>query len=262
MAIWWRDWVAAPIFNLFSSASAHVPFSIAEWALPALPCMLFMLFTLRHRRAARALLCLCLAPLLLWGSLYFCAADAPSAPDPAMLQNLCESLIDHLNARPLHFSESMGDDPRVKTANFPFWMRRLHISGIFIPWSGEILISPDADSAALPFIIAHEKMHLRGIADEGEANIAAWRACHSIGGEAADSADLWALGYALRMLKRAAPAAYAAMQARLQPHLRRALRFFDTNAAPSTYENLSAYLAANPAGWYNEPIPTMENAIS
>ena len=260
MAVWWRDWVVVPILNLLSGASARLSFSCAEWILPALFCALLALC---KRRAARALLCLCLVPVLLWCSLFFCAAEAPgSSADAQPLEAMCAALVDRLNARPLAFSGSTSDDSRVKTANFPFWMRLMNISGIFIPITGEILISPDAAPAALPFTIVHEKMHLRGIADEGEANIAAYRECRAAGGEAADSADLWALGYGLRILKRKDVAAFARIDAQMQPHLRRALRFFDVNAAPSDYENLSSYLAANPAYWYNDTIPTTENVIA
>ena len=260
MAVWWRDWVVVPILNLLSGASALLSFSCAEWVLPALFCALLALC---KRRAARALLCLCLVPVLLWCSLFFCAAEAPvSSADAQPLEAMCAALVDRLNARPLAFSGSTSDDSRVKTANFPFWMRLMNISGIFIPVTGEILISPDAAPAALPFTIVHEKMHLRGIADEGEANIAAFRECRAAGGEAADSADLWALGYGLRILKRKDAAAFARIDAQMQPHLRRALRFFDVNAAPSDYENLSSYLAANPAYWYNDTIPTTENVIA
>ena len=259
MAIWWRDWAVVPILNLLSGASARLSFSCAEWIMPALFCALFVL---RKRRAARALLCLCLVPVLLWCSLFFCAAEAHVSPDAQMLESMCVALVDRLNARPLAFSGSIGDDSRVKTANFPFWMRLMNISGIFIPITGEILISPDAAPAALPFTIVHEKMHLRGIADEGEANIAAFRECRAAGGEAADSADLWALGYGLRVLKREDASGCARIDARMQPHLRRAMRFFDVNAAPSDYENLSFYLAANPAYWYNDTIPITENVIA
>ena len=259
MAVWWRDWAVVPILNLLSGASARLSFSCAEWILPALFCALPVL---RKRRAARALLCLCLVPVLLWCSLFFCAAEAPVSPGVQTLETMCTALVDRLNARPLAFSGSTSDDSRVKTANFPFWMRLMNISGIFIPITGEILISPDAAPAALPFTIVHEKMHLRGIADEGEANIAAYRECRAAGGEAADSADLWALGYGLRILKRKDAAAFARIDAQMQPHLRRALRFFDVNAATSDYENLAFYLAANPAYWYNDTIPTTENVIA
>ncbi len=260
MAIWWRDWAVVPILNLLSGASARLSFSCAEWILPVL---IGALLVLRKRRAARALLCLCLVPVLLWCSLFFCAAEAPAPPaDAQSLADMCAALVDRLNARPLAFSGSIGDDSRVKTANFPFWMRLMNISGIFIPITGEILISPDAAPAALPFTIVHEKMHLRGIADEGEANIAAFRECRAASGEAADSADLWALGYGLRVLKREDASACARIEARMQPHLRRAMRFFDVNAAPSDYENLSFYLAANPAYWYNDTIPITENVIA
>ena len=91
----------------------------------------------------------------------------------------------------------------VKTARYPEWMTALGISGLYSPWTGEAIVSPLAAPAALTFTACHELMHLAGIADEGQANIAAWSACHRLGGETADSADLWALRYALATLMEA-----------------------------------------------------------
>ncbi len=249
MAIWWRDAVVVPALNVIGAASALLPFSLAEWIIPAMVCVLLLL---RRYRAARRMLCLMLIPIVLWCSLYTCAADDPASPDTAQLRAMCDKLIDRLNAQPSDFSEPAFDDPHVKTAAFPFWMRLLDISGMFVPLTGEILISPDAAPAALPFTIAHERMHLRGIADEGDANVAAWRDCHAIGGDAAISADLWALGYGLRMLKRADADAYADVSDRMNAQLRHAMRFFDVDAAESDYENLAAHLAADSACWYND----------
>jgi len=54
---------------------------------------------------------------------------------------------------------------------------RLGISGIFIPFTGEPLFNRHMPAASKPIAIAHEKAHQRGIADEGEANLAAVLAC-------------------------------------------------------------------------------------
>lgn len=249
MAALWRDTVVVPVLNLLGTASAALPFSLAERIVPAIALLLPLL---RRRRAARIMLCACLVPVLLWCSLFFCTGAAPAAPDANRLHTMCVSLIDRLNGEPLDFSDPIPNDPRVKTAGFPFWMRLLNVSGIFVPLTGEILISPDAAPAALPFTVVHETMHMRGVADEGGANIAAWHACHASGGDAAASADLWALGYGLRMLKRTDPSLCAAASTQMNFRLRRAMRFFDVDAAESDYENLAAHLAANPAYWYND----------
>ncbi len=53
----------------------------------------------------------------------------------------------------------------------------LGISGIFIPFTGEPSVNRMVLDASLPLVVAHEKAHQRGIANEGEANLVAVMAC-------------------------------------------------------------------------------------
>jgi len=80
-------------------------------------------------------------------------------------------------------------------------MNVLGLSGLYSPWTAEALVHPSLSPASLPFTACHELMHRLGIADEGQANIAAWEACRQAGGQASASADLWALKYAMNALR-------------------------------------------------------------
>ena len=87
-------------------------------------------------------------------------------------------------------------------------MRAARICGLFVPLTGEAVVDADAAPSLIPFTAVHELMHLSGIADEGAANIAAWQRCMAAGGRFADSARLWALRYALGMLRQRDEAAW------------------------------------------------------
>lgn len=66
--------------------------------------------------------------------------------------------------------------PRMRLISRTGWMRRLGVSGIYLPFSGEC----HADASYLPlrlwFTIAHEYAHGYGITDEGECNFIAFMA--------------------------------------------------------------------------------------
>lgn len=145
--------------------------------------------------------------VLLWYPAYWAIpASASEIPSAMQLEWLADELIESLNASDLEFSSTETIVKRaskiagfskiaLKPARYPEWMHALHISGIYAPWTGEAIIDPTSPRAALPFTAVHELMHLQSIADEGDANIAAWYLCMEAGGEFADSARLWALKY-------------------------------------------------------------------
>ena len=81
-------------------------------------------------------------------------------------------------------------------------MDALNLAGFSSFLTGEALISPELDDAAVPFVAVHESMHTLGHADEGRTNLAAWDACQRRGGLYADSARLWALKDSLALLRR------------------------------------------------------------
>lgn len=170
------------------------------------------------RASFGALLALTMELALLWGPALLAPAEAVPEPDAARLEALCGELIDALNGAALEFpspAESLRLAPAVagmpgcavKAARYPEWMRAAGISGLFVPLTGEALVDAGAPEALIPFTATHELAHLAGVADEGAANLIAWDRCLSAGGAFADSARLWALRYALGLLRRADPAA-------------------------------------------------------
>ena len=228
----WTALVILPTGGLLANIAAHVRFPILEpvaillagWALVPL----FRMIAARSlkplvrciRRCAAIALAMLTGYALLWYPAYWRTPAEAYIAAPEQVQALCEALVNRLNESSLTFSSTrtaLQNAARaaslylerelpagaVKTARYPEWMSVLGISGLYSPWTGESIISPQVAPAALTFTACHELMHLAGIADEGQANIAAWTACHRLGGEAAISADLWALRYALAMLMEA-----------------------------------------------------------
>jgi len=66
--------------------------------------------------------------------------------------------------------------PRIRVLDDNGLIRRLGISGIYFPYSGEGYTSNTFHPLALHFILAHEFAHTYGIAHEGEADFVAWLA--------------------------------------------------------------------------------------
>ena len=56
-------------------------------------------------------------------------------------------------------------------------MSKMHIAGIYIPFTGEANINIDSPDYNLPFAAAHEMAHSMGIAREDEANFTAFLVC-------------------------------------------------------------------------------------
>ena len=107
----------------------------------------------------------------------------------------------------------------VRFVRYPEWMATLDLAGFYSPWTGEALVSPNLSAAALPFTACHELAHRLGVADEGAANIAAWIACHSSGGELADSAALWTLRYTMAELRASDESAWRRCAQEMRPAL-------------------------------------------
>ena len=164
------------------------------------------------------------------------SSEPAISPTSAALEELCLRLIDELNASKLRFTggktallqavEAMNaafgaelSERAVRFVRYPEWMATLDLAGFYSPWTGEALVSPNLSAAALPFTACHELAHRLGVADEGAANIAAWIACHSSGGELADSAALWTLRYAMAELRTSDEAAWRRCAQEMRPAL-------------------------------------------
>lgn len=223
----WAEGVALPLLQGLHRMSAALPFPVLE------PLALLLLMGLLRRRSRALALTFILGMYgLLWYPAYF-AAPAPQCDAPADPERLCVLLTDALNASALAFEppfDAAGTvaglpGARVKPARWPEWMRAMDIEGLFAPWTGEALADADAPPGSLPFTCVHELMHLKGIADEGQANISAYRLCLEAGGMFADSARLWALR---RALSRLDDAARARVARRADRRLRPLLMISDT----------------------------------
>lgn len=116
-----------------------------------------------------------------------------------------------------------------KLARLPGAMARLRIAGIFVPLTGEAVVSPDDFDSALPFTMLHELAHAQGVLREDEANLTALEVALSSGdAELIWSSALTAQRYALNTLRALDKSRYLALRAELSPP---ALRELDAQRA-------------------------------
>lgn len=198
----WFGRVALPALSALHTLTLALPFPLLEPLALAVLCM----GVGRHgmKRLLWAVLVAAGMYALLWYPAYWVApAPVYSVPNARPLEQLCINLIEKTD-----IATEVPAIDGIKYARYPEWMRALGISGLFSPWTGEAIADGGAAKELLPFTAIHELCHLQGIADEGEANIAAYRECIVRGGAYAASARLWALRYALPMLSDADPGAY------------------------------------------------------
>ena len=222
------DAVSVPAMAALHSWTAGLPCPAAELlALAVVAVTLWELLraglsarrTRSLRPLGRWLQGLCRALLLGTGALALlwapaCARPVAAVPeaDDARLALLCDGLIGSLNDAPLAFPDPQDVLTRaaevagmpgcaVKAVRYPEWMAASRAWGLFVPLTGEALVDAAEPAPLLPFTAVHELMHLSGIADEGAANVAAWNRCLAAGGPFADSARLWALRYAMGLLR-------------------------------------------------------------
>ena len=259
----WQAHIARPVLLAMHRATAPLSFPVLEpLALAALA-----LCVCRHPMARLRRLTWIAAALfaLLWYPAYWGqpAVEYPPADAPA-LERLCLALIGAESVDPVRpdawedrLAEVSGlNGVTVKRARYPEWMRRLGITGLFSPWTGEALIDGALAPELQPFTCVHELMHLRGLADEGAANIAAYRACTDRGGFLARSARLWALRYAVARLRDVDPDACARVTERMEEPVRALcasglsiqaanplMRLFGLAAPASDYAALADWLA-------------------
>ncbi len=240
----WSTWVARPMLQRIALIGARLPFSLMEWGALALIlalCIGFIYQLCRRgvmhaavqllRRICTFLMALIWLNAALWYPLYFAEAPLQISVTPGQLAASCRVLIDDLSASSLDFSVLPNDLP-AKYSAFPFWMDSLNLAGFASFLSGEALISPELDGAAVPFVAVHEYMHTLGHADEGQTNLAAWEECLRRGGVYADSARLWALKDSLALLRRVDYAAWSAVRAELPPQLDHLLAQLGGETAP------------------------------
>ena len=275
----WAEAVSTPVLHMLSRLTEHLPFALLEWGLILLALILFgaacfrwgrcglraALGALAHRAIGFAL-AVAIAFSALWLPLYPASIRPACAATDAQLAAVCQNLIEDLNAAQPDFSRAPADLP-AKVIDFPFWMRAFNITGFFSFPTGEALVTPELPDCALPFVAVHERMHARGYAGEGAANIAAWEDCMERGGLYAASARVWALKYAMDALRERDSSAYAECRRlmnedtaanyraigggtrsrSISPGVQSAFTALGVGDAASDYEILAFYLASQTA---------------
>lgn len=252
--------LSLPVMRALHQFTARVPFPVVEpLALVLAALHTYSLLAGASRAVAdgsakplrRPLARLAWTALLLGGVLVLLWSPAraippgevASIPTTDQLEWLCGELIDALNGSDLAVlapeaalarAPEVADMPgcAVKAARYPEWMHAAGISGLFVPLTGEALADAGAPAPLVPFTAVHELEHLSGVADEGAANIAAWEKCLSAGGAFADSARLWALRYAMGLLRRADEAAWRRVGAKMKDALTRVFQMCGGEATP------------------------------
>ena len=122
------------------------------------------------------------------------------------------------------YAQAGMDALPIRLARRPQWLEGLRAAGIFIPFTGEAIVSPRDTGPALAFTMLHELAHSQGALREDEANLLALRT-----GLGCDDAALrWAstltaLRYALNTLRALDGARFEQLHALLSPAARREL---------------------------------------
>ena len=250
----WRDRLLLPAANAISQLTGRFP--IPFYALLAAACLLGM------RRPRRVACALTASLLLMWFPAYFAPRAPITAAGEAEVRALCENLIDALNRSQLEFTDSaipqaiaaVQADSGCELPEYAVkfgparLLNALGLAGIYVPWTAEALINPNLNAAALPFTAVHELTHRLGIADETQANLAAWKISLRAGGELADSARLWALRYAMAREREADSGKWAALIHRMNASTRE--RFYQMGgggalSGSESYARLIDFLAAD-----------------
>lgn len=239
-AEWTLKCVQLPLTRAIACLTSRVP--VPFWLILALLCALLLIC---KRTGVLAIL---LAGYLLLRFPAVCAPQTEIQTAPAeAIDALCENLIDALNASPLAFpdqdttlqlaagavsdytGESIGNHA-VKPAPAKI-MNRLHLAGIYVPFTAEALVNPDLPIEALPFTAVHELTHRLGIADEARANLLAFKISVSSEGTLADSARLWTLRYAMARLRESDASLWRNRLRQMQPETRAAFDRMGGSAA-------------------------------
>jgi uncharacterized protein DUF3810 len=129
---------------------------------------------------------------------------------------------------------------RPKRTLLDLYFRRAGVDGMTDPFFLETLVAHDLLPVERPFVIAHEWMHLAGLADEGEANFGGWLTCLRSGPAEQYSGWLFLFGELSRAVRGVDRAALAA---RLAPGPRADLRAISARLARDVNPRVSA------AGW-------------
>ncbi len=226
---WFSGRISLPMASMLGRASALVRWPVGEALLILIvPVMILLLLlaAIRRRppRAAALLLSVTfLAYAVLWVPLCFVPAKEVEPYEAWRLMKLCRTLgtqADALrkeaeNAEPMSAQEvlskardavaslKLSSQPLYapKFSRYPQYFKALKIAGLYAPWTGETIISPDEPLFTLPFLATHELAHASGIAREDEANYIAYRACMTGDARFQYAGTIYALRYAMDALR-------------------------------------------------------------
>lgn len=225
---WFSGSVSLPLAGAISKAASLVGWPVAELLIvtgtPLIALML--LWSLIRRRpprgAAMALSAAFLLYTILWVPLCHVPATAAAPYESWRLIKLARLMAERADAlrpealRAEGSSDSVllqardliaGLDPGRQTlsapkfSRFPQILRTLKIAGLYAPWTGEAIVSPNEPDFALPFLAAHELAHAAGVAREDEANYTAFRACMAGDARFQYAATVYALRYSMDALR-------------------------------------------------------------
>jgi len=101
-------------------------------------------------------------------------ADNRPAPDPEQIKTLLQESFDAAPDLAL-LPRGLYAPPKPLFASGAF--TRIGLSGIYSPFTGEPNYNADMPDFQLPFTMAHEMAHQRGVARESEANFVAYLVC-------------------------------------------------------------------------------------
>ncbi len=226
---WFADRISMPLTGLIARGTALIRWPIGEVLMVVgapliLPLLLWSLIRRKPPKGvALALSVVLLIYAVLWVPLCHVPGKALEAYETWRLMKLTRTLAQQaddlreeaapekegsaettlLQARDAVLSLGLTDQPlsKPKFSKFPQILRTLKIAGLYAPWTGEAIVSPDEPGFTLPFLATHELAHAAGIAREDEANYAAYLACMKGDARFQYAGTLYALRYAMDALR-------------------------------------------------------------
>lgn len=228
LSSWFSQRVSLPLAGVIAKAASLVHFPVGEVLIVVgapLVVLLLMWAAVRRKPPRGAALALSVAFFLyviLWVPLCHVPAKAVEPFESWRLIKLARLMgqqADALRADALKVEETPEDAlhqareliadlnlsnqslSTPKFSHFPQILRTLKIAGLYAPWTGEAIVSPNEPDFTLPFLAAHELAHAAGIAREDEANYAAYKACIAGDARFQYAASIYALRYSMDALR-------------------------------------------------------------
>ncbi len=228
LSSWFSHSVSLPMAGLIAKAASLVRWPVGEVLIVVgAPLLVLLLLWAAIRRkpprgAALALSVVFLLYVILWVPLCHVPAKAVEPYESWRLIKLARLMgqqadalradaakVDQPPDGVLHQARDLIADlnlsnqtlTKPKFSHFPQILRTLKIAGLYAPWTGETIVSPNEPDFTLPFLAAHELAHAAGVAREDEANYAAYKACMAGDARFQYAATIYALRYSMDALR-------------------------------------------------------------